>query len=68
MLEIAVADARLVEAIADPERTSEIPDILAAGEYSGMQSFDQHLLRLVVEGTLDPTVARGRPATRTTSR
>ncbi|WP_341229206.1 PilT/PilU family type 4a pilus ATPase [Nocardioides salarius] len=59
VLEIAVADARLVEAVADPERTSEIPDILAQGEYSGMQSFDQHLLRLVVEGTVDPTVARG---------
>jgi twitching motility protein PilT len=59
VLEIAVGDARLAEAIADPERTAEIPDILSQGEYTGMQSFDQHLLRLVLDGTLDPTVARG---------
>ncbi|MCW2851728.1 MAG: twitching motility protein [Nocardioides sp.] len=59
VLEVAVGDARLSEAIADPDRTSEIPDILAEGEYSGMQTFDQHLLRLVVDGTLEPAVARG---------
>ncbi len=29
-----------------------MPDILAAGEYSGMQTFDQHLLQLVLDGTV----------------
>ncbi len=52
-LEIAVRDARLAEAVADPSRTGEIPDILAEGQYSGMQTFDQHLLELVVSGRID---------------
>jgi twitching motility protein PilT len=59
VLEVAVADARLADAIADPERTGEIPDILADGAYSGMQSFDQHLVRLVLDGLLDVRTARG---------
>jgi twitching motility protein PilT len=58
VLEIAVNDARLAEAVADPERTAEIPDILAEGGYSGMQSFDQHLLRLVLDGVVDARVAQ----------
>jgi twitching motility protein PilT len=57
VLEIAVADGRLTAAVADPERTAEIPDIVAEGGYSGMQGFDQHLLRLVLDGTVDPAVA-----------
>lgn len=58
VLEVAVADARLADAIADPDRTGEIPDILAEGGYSGMQTFDQHLVRLVVDGLLDVRTAR----------
>jgi hypothetical protein len=57
VLEIAVADGRVAAAVADPERTAEIPDIVAEGGYSGMQAFDQHLLRLVLDGTVDPAVA-----------
>lgn len=53
VLEIGVRDARFAEAVADPERTHSIPDVLADGGYSGMQSFDQHLLRLVLDGTID---------------
>ncbi len=52
-LEVAVRDARFAEAVADPERTGEIPDIVADGEYSGMFTFDQHLLKLVMSGTID---------------
>lgn len=51
--EVAVRDARLADAIADPEKTSTIPDILATGEYSGMHTFDQHLLELVTSGVVD---------------
>jgi twitching motility protein PilT len=52
VMEIAVNDARVAEAIADPEKTDTITDLVAAGDYSGMQSFDQHLLRLVMDGTV----------------
>ena len=57
VMEIAVRDARFAEAIADPEKTHQVPDIVAAGEYSGMQSFDQHLLRLVMSGEIDEAAA-----------
>ena len=57
VMEIAVNNARLAEAIADPEKTHSVPDILAQGEYSGMQTFDQHLIQLVVDGTIDLTTA-----------
>ncbi len=59
VMEIAVRDARFSEAIADPDKTHDIPDILASGEYSGMQTFDQHLLQLVMSGVLDEEVASG---------
>jgi twitching motility protein PilT len=52
-LEIAVRDARLSEAVVDPDKTATIPDILSSGGYSGMQTFDQHLIELVVSGSID---------------
>jgi twitching motility protein PilT len=51
-MEIAVNNPRLAEAVADPERTDTIPDIVAEGAYSGMQTFDQHLVRLVLDGSV----------------
>ena len=51
-MEIAVNTPRLAEAVADPDRTDSIPDIVADGAYSGMQTFDQHLVRLVLDGTV----------------
>lgn len=51
-MEIAVNTPRLAEAVADPDRTDTIPDIVAEGAYSGMQTFDQHLVRLVLEGSV----------------
>jgi twitching motility protein PilT len=53
VMEIAVNTPRLAEAVADPERTDTIEDIIAAGGFSGMQTFDQHLLKLVLDGTVD---------------
>ena len=52
VMEIAVNNPRLAEAIADPEKSQDIEDILADGGYSGMQTFDQHLLQLVLDGTV----------------
>lgn len=49
-MEIAVNTPRLAEAVAEPDKTDSIPDIVADGGYSGMQTFDQHLVRLVLDG------------------
>ncbi|GAB6986440.1 type IV pilus twitching motility protein PilT [Nocardioides pyridinolyticus] len=57
-MEIAVNTPRLAEAIADPNRTDSIPDIVADGAYSGMQTFDQHLVRLVLDGTVSVADAK----------
>ena len=56
-MEIAVNDARLSEAIADPDKTDQIPEIVEAGKFTGAQSFDQDLLSLVVEGLVAPDTA-----------
>jgi twitching motility protein PilT len=52
VMEIAVNTPRLAEAIADPDRTDTIDDIVAGGGFSGMQTFDQHLLTMVLDGTV----------------
>ncbi|NYD42867.1 type IV pilus twitching motility protein PilT [Nocardioides panaciterrulae] len=52
IMEIATNTPRLAEAIADPDKTDSINDIVASGGYSGMQTFDQHLVRLVLDGTI----------------
>ena len=57
-MEIAVNNPRLAEAVADPDKTDSIPDIIAEGSYSGMQTFDQHLLRLVLDGTVSVPTAQ----------
>ena len=58
LMEIAVNNPRLAEAIADPDKTDTITDIIATGSYSGMQSFDQHLVHLVTEGTVTIQAAK----------
>ncbi len=46
-MEIAINTGRIADAIADPDKTSTIATLIAEGGYYGMQSFDQHLVRLV---------------------
>ncbi len=46
-MEIAVNTGRMAEAIADPDKTSLIEDIIQEGTYYGMQTFDQHLTQLI---------------------
>ncbi len=53
VMEIAVNTGRIADAIADPEKTSTIPQLVAEGTYYGMQTFDQHLVALVREGVVD---------------
>jgi twitching motility protein PilT len=51
-MEIAVATGRISEAVADPERSAEITQMVKEGGYYGMQTFDQHLTTLIAEGVV----------------
>jgi twitching motility protein PilT len=44
-----VNNGRTAERILDPDRTSEIEEIIAEGSFYGMQTFDQSLLGLVMK-------------------
>jgi twitching motility protein PilT len=52
-LEVMVVNGRIQQAIADPLLTSEIDQIIADGEYYGMQTFDQALVQLLANGEID---------------
>jgi twitching motility protein PilT len=48
--EIMVATGRIRDMIMDREETSRIPEAIAEGEFYGMQTFDQALMRYIEEG------------------
>ena len=52
VLEIGVGTTRLRDAIADPEKTGDLEDIIADGEYYGMRTFQQEAVRLVLAGEI----------------
>ena len=52
-LEIMVANGRIQQCILDPQLTGEMHAIIADGQYYGMQTFDQALLKLLEEGQID---------------
>ena len=52
-VEVLVSTGRVFDKIVNPEETHEIEDIIAEGEYYGMQTFDQSLLGLYRNGTID---------------
>jgi twitching motility protein PilT len=58
-LEVMVVNGRIQQAILDPLLTSDIDEIMAEGEYYGMQTFDQSLARLLQQGTIDLRQAMG---------
>jgi twitching motility protein PilT len=47
--EILVTTGRIQDFIMDPEQTAQIQQAIAEGEYYGMQTFDQALLKLIEE-------------------
>jgi twitching motility protein PilT len=49
-LEVLVNTGRISERIVDPDKTSEINEVIAEGAYYGMRTFDQSLLELVSLG------------------
>jgi twitching motility protein PilT len=52
-LEVMVANGRIQQCITDPGLTHEMGEIIADGEYYGMQTFDQSLVKLLEEGKVD---------------
>ncbi|MBA3737586.1 MAG: PilT/PilU family type 4a pilus ATPase [Actinobacteria bacterium] len=56
-LEILVNNGRIAERIVDPDRTSEIKEVLADGHFYGMMTFDQSLLILLQEGKITTEAA-----------
>lgn len=57
--EVMVVSGTIRDCIADPDRTAEIPEHIAAGKTTyGMQTFDQALMDLVMSGQVDYAVAK----------
>jgi twitching motility protein PilT len=52
-LEVMVVNGRLQQCIIEPHKTGDIHEIVADGEYYGMQTFDQALARLYEQGEVD---------------
>ena len=52
-VEVLVATGRVFDKIVNAEETHEIDEIIADGEYYGMQTFDQALLGLYQRGAID---------------
>ena len=51
-VELFINTERAFERITDPERTHELRDIIADGEFYGMQTFDQALFKLYQSGVV----------------
>ena len=57
-IEVLVSNGRVRDMILDPNKTHMIHDIVAEGEFYGMQTFDQALLALYRAGLVDIEDAR----------
>jgi len=55
--EVLVVTGRVQDLILNPDETSKITEVIAEGEYYGMSTFDQSLLRYVMEGKVSEDVA-----------
>lgn len=52
-VEVLVSNGRVFDAIVNPEQTHLLHDIIAEGEFYGMQTFDQSLLNLFKNGMVN---------------
>jgi twitching motility protein PilT len=52
-----VNNGRTQQCILDPMLTGDMHEIIADGEYYGMQTFDQSLVRLIAAGRIDMRAA-----------
>jgi len=57
-VEVLVNTGRVKERIEDPAATSSINEVIAEGEFYGMQTFDQALVKLVQSGLVSESEAR----------
>src|SRR3954471_12295039 len=55
--EILVVTGRVQDLILNPDETGKISEVIAEGEYYGMQTFDQALLKFVMDGRVALDVA-----------
>jgi twitching motility protein PilT len=55
--EVMVVTGRVQDLILNPEETGRITEVIAEGEYYGMQTFDQSLLKQVTAGNITEEVA-----------
>ncbi len=55
--EVMVVTGRVQDLILNPEETGKITEVIGEGEYYGMCTFDQSLLRYVMEGKVSEEVA-----------
>ena len=55
--EVLVVTGRVQDLILNPNETGKITEVIAEGEYYGMQTFDQALLKHVMAGTIDEETA-----------
>ena len=55
--EVMVVTGRVQDLILNPNETGRITEVIAEGEYYGMQTFDQALLKHVTEGNITEEVA-----------
>jgi len=59
VVEVLVNTGRTAEAIVDPSGSEPLLDLIKQGDYYKMQTFDQHLVRLVADGTVTYDEALG---------
>ena len=59
VMEVCVNTGRVADAIADPDKTGTLTELISDGEFYGMQTFDQHLVAFVRDGlvTLEAAMA-----------
>jgi twitching motility protein PilT len=55
--EVLVVTGRVQDLILNPEETSKITEVIAEGDFYGMRTFDQSLLRYSMEGKISKEVA-----------
>jgi twitching motility protein PilT len=55
--EVMVVTGRVQDLILNPQETGRITEVIAEGEYYGMQTFDQALLKHVVAGNVSEETA-----------
>ncbi len=58
-MEICINTGRIADAIADPDKTSSITELISEGAFYGMQTFDQHLVSLYRDGIVSLEDAMG---------